>query len=169
MAHPMTLTQDARALVARFALEPHPEGGYFRRTHASALQVDVGGRQRPALTAILFLLDAGQTSRWHCVDGEEAWHWQDGDALDLWTFDPQAGSARTQRLDTRERGGEPMAVVPAGWWQCAHAPSRHVLVACTVSPGFVWEGFQLVQPGSSLEQRLRATGAPPAALSHGTG
>jgi predicted cupin superfamily sugar epimerase len=50
----------AEDLIARLALEPHPEGGHFVETY----------RQRPAagraaMTAIYYLLRAGETSAWH--------------------------------------------------------------------------------------------------------
>jgi predicted cupin superfamily sugar epimerase len=59
----------ARALIERLALEPHPEGGFYREHHRAQAQVlpEDGRGPRAALTAIHFLLPAGQPSRWHVV------------------------------------------------------------------------------------------------------
>ena len=52
----------ARWLVETLALQPHPEGGHYRRIHASTAQVTpADGRSiRPALTCIHYLLAAGE-------------------------------------------------------------------------------------------------------------
>lgn len=146
------------ALIQRLALAPHPEGGHYRRTYASNAQVSVDGRLRPALTAIDFLLAKGERSAWHRVDAEEAWHWQHGAPLALAIFDLQAGQLRTVMLDAAAHGGQAMAVVPSGCWQAAHSLGDFTLVACTVSPGFTWEGFTLLVEGSAEANAIRAAG-----------
>ena len=154
------MTPRARQLIADLQLAPHPEGGHFRRIYESTTTLESNGRRRPALTAIHFLLTAGETSRWHRVDADEAWHWQDGEALELRIFDPANDVLTVHMLDRFGRGA-PMHVVPAGHWQSARALGEHALVCCTVSPGFVWEGFELLRDDDPLAQRLDAM--PPAA------
>ncbi|WP_349655536.1 cupin domain-containing protein [Xanthomonas sp. 10-10] len=148
----------AAALIRSLDLAPHPEGGHFRRVYASARQVIDNGRVRPALTAIRFLLAAGECSAWHRVDAEETWQWQQGDALELLLYDEASGQLQRLILDAAERG-EPMHVVPAGQWQAARSLGDFTLVGCTVSPGFVWEGFALLDAASPLAAHL-ATLAP---------
>ncbi|MCC8535463.1 cupin domain-containing protein [Xanthomonas axonopodis pv. poinsettiicola] len=148
----------AAALIRSLALAPHPEGGHFRRIYASARQVIDAGRARPALTAIRFLLAAGECSAWHRVDAEETWHWQQGDALELLVYDEASGQLQRLILDAAERG-EPMQVVPAGQWQAARSLGDFTLVGCTVSPGFIWDGFALLDATSPLAAHL-ATLAP---------
>ncbi|WP_372381818.1 cupin domain-containing protein [Xanthomonas sp. NCPPB 1068] len=143
----------AAALIRSLALSPHPEGGHFRRVYASARQVSDNGVARPALTAIRFLLTAGQCSAWHRVDAEESWHWQQGDALELLVYDERDGQLRRLILDAAERG-EPMHVVPAGCWQAARSLGDFTLVGCTVSPGFMWDGFALLDQASPLAAHL---------------
>ncbi|KAB7764041.1 cupin domain-containing protein [Xanthomonas maliensis] len=146
----------AADLIRSLELSPHPEGGHFRRIYASTHQVSDGVRLRPALTAIRFLLAAGECSAWHRVDAEESWHWQQGAALELSLYDEVSGQLRRRILDAAERGGEPMHVVPAGHWQAARSLGDFTLVGCTVSPGFVWEGFMLLDPQSPLAAHLAA-------------
>ena len=65
------------SLVARWRLQPHPEGGWYREVQRSSIQVRrPDGQQRSAITTVLFLLGAEDVSRWHCVHG--------GD--EIWTF-----------------------------------------------------------------------------------
>lgn len=146
-------------LVRLLQLEPHPEGGHFRRIYTSTAQVLVDGRMRPALTVIRYLLAAGESSRWHRVDADECWHWQAGDVLELLQFDAGTGQLSVVTLGDAAQGLQPMDIVPAGVWQAARPLGDYALVACTVSPGFVWEGFELLDGGSDLAARLHALGA----------
>ena len=59
----------AQSLIADLNLQPHPEGGYYREIFRSASRVQPADRrtERSALTAIYFLLVAGQHSGWHQV------------------------------------------------------------------------------------------------------
>ena len=41
------------------------------------------GGARPAASAILYLLAAGERSHWHRVDADEVWQLSAGDALEL--------------------------------------------------------------------------------------
>jgi predicted cupin superfamily sugar epimerase len=67
----MLTTKTAEDIIAHLGLKPHPEGGYFRETFR-----DEGAHKaRAHSTAILYLLRAGEMSRWHRVDAAELWHW----------------------------------------------------------------------------------------------
>jgi predicted cupin superfamily sugar epimerase len=123
------------ATAARLGLAPHPEGGWYRRTWTSPATLG----DRPAATAVLFLLNAGECSTWHRVDGDELWLWHGPGALTLQLGDAPGEPAQSYRLG-------PDAVqllVPAGRWQCTAPADAEVLVSCVVSPGFTWDGFQL--------------------------
>ena len=151
------MTQDIDRLIAALQLAPHPEGGYYRRIYASQLEVLHAGRLRPAMTAIHFLLRQGQHSRWHRVDADEGWHWRQGGPLQLQIFDPENDTLQTLALSAEASA---MAVVPAGHWQRAWTEAPYALVDCTVAPGFVWEGFALLDAAPQIAERLHALGAP---------
>ncbi len=113
--HPRTLS-----LIAELELQPHPEGGYYREIFRSASQVQPGDRraERSALTAIYFLLVAGQHSAWHQVLSDEVWSHLEGDALELMCFDAASSHSSTIALGRFAPGGTaPIHVVPAGVWQ----------------------------------------------------
>jgi len=128
---------EADDLIVRLGLEPHPEGGHFRESFRD----ETGGR-RSYSTAILFLLKAGEVSRWHRVDAAEVWHFYCGAPLEL-----KIGKRMTI-LGTDIAGGEfPQAVVPAREWQSARSLGDYTLVGCTVAPGFEFSGFEMAPEG----------------------
>ncbi len=128
----------------RLGLLPHPEGGSYRETYRDP-KADSAGRS--ASTAIYFLLEAGQVSRWHRVDAAEVWHFYAGAPLAL-SVSPSAGQRPTeQRLGIAlDHGEAPQIVVPAGHWQQARSLGAWTLVGCTVAPGFTFDRFQLASP-----------------------
>ncbi|WP_138757994.1 cupin domain-containing protein [Modestobacter altitudinis] len=115
----------------RLGLEPHREGGWYRRTWTSPTAA--GGR--PAATAILFLLAAGERSVWHRVDADELWLWHGPGTVTLHLQDPD--EQHTLGPDAVQ------LLVPAGRRQCTAPADEEVLVTCVVSPGFEWSGFSL--------------------------
>lgn len=131
-------------LIELLSMRPHPEGGRYVEIHRSSDLIARDGRQRSAGTAIHFLLERGHRSRWHVVDADEVWHFNEGDPLELVTFDPRDGTLERHRLGPPDEAGtRPMAVVPCGIWQAARPLGDYTLVACTVSPGFEFAGFAL--------------------------
>lgn len=144
---------DRPDLAHRLNLEPHPEGGWYRRVYTSPQSVEPGdGRgTRPTATAVQYLLMPGESSSWHTVGSDELWLWQHGGALTL----TSGGSGTTPASPSSDRllgpdvehGHLLHALVPAGTWQCAApADGRPVLVTCVVTPGFDFADFALL-PG----------------------
>lgn len=148
----------ALELIRTLELEPHPEGGHYKRVYESTKQVETNGVLRPSLTSIHFLLTRGISSRWHRVDAVEIWDWQEGGAVELLMYDPSARTLSRAQLDTSARGGQLAQVVPAGIWQSARTHGDYTLVSCSVSPGFVWSGLEILDEGSDLALELRAAG-----------
>lgn len=70
----------AEFLIRELQLEPHPEGGFYRRVFESACSLPGG---RAASSSIFFLLPQGGVSRWHRVDADETWHFYEGEPLEL--------------------------------------------------------------------------------------
>lgn len=135
-------------LVAQLQLAPHPEGGYFRRFHESPQHIIVEGVTRPALTAIHYLLGAGQDSAWHRIDAEEIWQWQAGEPLQLLLWEGNGAAIKQIELGAVGDGRQSLAIVPRGLWQAARPLGSHALVSCMVAPGFLWSGFELMAASS---------------------
>lgn len=74
----------------------------------------------------------------------------------LWTWDENSDVLECEVL---AQGDHAMAVVSPGIWQSARPLREWSLVSCLVAPGFVWEGFELMENNVLIEQLdQRATG-----------
>lgn len=158
----MTHADPAAALIARFGLAPHPEGGWYRRLYCSTKQVSAPHGMRPAATSIVYLLRANEVSRWHCVRSDEIWHFYEGSPLTLLQADPDLVSINETRLGPAA-SAPPMAAVPANHWQAARSCGAYSLVGCTVAPGFDFADFTLLAD-DPLAGRMRARHPAQAAL-----
>jgi uncharacterized protein len=132
-------------LIEQLALRPHPEGGWYREIHRSAIRVDAPTGSRAALTTIYYLLEREQLSRWHVVAADEVWHFYFGAPLELLEYDPAMRKLRRRLLTVPcEAGGEPVAVIRRDVWQAARSLGDFTLVGCSVGPGFEFEDFRFV-------------------------
>ena len=121
-----------------------------------------GRSDRSALTAIYFLLRAGEHSRWHRVRSDEVWVHLEGVALALWSCDAMLRTAlsHTRLGPVDAHGTRPQHVVPAGQWQAAqpvpaHSTGDYALAACMVAPGFDFADFSLMPPQGDEAALLR--------------
>ncbi len=159
-----TITTRARQLIETLGLQPHPEGGWYRETFRSTARVlpDDGRAPRSALTAIYFLLEAQQHSRWHRVLSDEVWVHLEGVPLALWSCDAalRTAPAHVRLGPVDAHGTRPQHVVPAGQWQAAqpiasHTAGDYTLASCMVGPGFDFGDFSLMRPQSDEAALLR--------------
>lgn len=127
-------------------LERHPEGGWYRETWRSPIEVSLpDGRRRPTATLIWFLLPAGEASAWHRVASDELWLAHDG------TVRLQLGGGGAAPVEAEvvvltadaDAGGVAQVVVPARHWQRTLTGPGDALVRCLVSPGFDFADFEL--------------------------
>jgi len=136
----------AQQLIAELDLRAHPEGGFYRELHRSALTVRrQDGELRSALTTIYYLMVAGEAGQWHRVAADEVWHFHEGDALELAIANPDATAITAARLGPLAADGEPVRIVPAGAWQAARTLGGYTLVGCSVGPGFDFADFVLLR------------------------
>jgi predicted cupin superfamily sugar epimerase len=147
----------AKDLIALLRLEPHPEGGFFRRVFRSERSVTraAGGEARSALTTIHYLLVEGSYSRWHRVASDEAWHFLEGDALGLFVCPPSAHHMERITLGPAAATVQPVYVVPADYWQAARSLGAYSLLGCSVGPGFDFADFTLASDLPAEENELR--------------
>lgn len=145
------MDDDARDIVQRFGLMPHPEGGYYREIHRSGVTVEHPGipagrdARRSGGTFIYFLLADGDFSAFHRVRwSDEIWHLYAGGPLEVHLIDDHG--RHSERLLTSDLvTGEPATVVDAGCWQATRlAPgAKWAFTGCTVSPGFDFSDFDM--------------------------
>ncbi len=144
---------EVAALVQRLSLVPHPEGGWYAETHRSAQRVRSSAHgERSAFTSILYLLEAGQVSRFHRLDAEELWNWHAGASLDIHILD-EGRAPMVKRLGSSNRDRFQL-VVPAGAWFGAElaTPGSFCLVGCVVAPGFEFRTFEIADRQALLRQ-----------------
>ncbi len=120
----------------RLDLQPHPEGGWFRLTWTASVTVT---GQRPAASAIHYLLMPGERSRSHIIDdADELWLWHGPGSLTLLIEDSEGNVTERRALGPES----PQVLVPAGTWQATEPAAEEVLVSCLVSPAFIRERFR---------------------------
>jgi hypothetical protein len=133
--------------VRSLGLSPHPEGGWFRETYrslerlpASALPSRFPG-ERSLATTILYLLAAGERSRFHRLRADESWWHHEGGAMLLHLLGP--GGARRLVVGPER----PQVVVPHGTWFAAEpaSGSGYSLVGCGTTPGFEYDDLELAE------------------------
>jgi len=147
MTNPLT----ADELIDHLALQPHPEGGYFRETYKSAVTIpgsvlpSGSSGDRAAATAIYFLLRQGEKSRLHRLRFDEVWHFYLGGPLRLVVISPEGKVDQFDLGQDLSVGQELQQVAPAGHWFGAYPlpGAPYSLVGCTVAPGFAFEDFGL--------------------------
>ncbi|MGB5868616.1 MAG: cupin domain-containing protein [Albidovulum sp.] len=137
------MTEDE--VIKGLSLAPHPEGGWYRQTW------EAEGKGRSAGTCIYFMLKAGEQSHWHRVDAAEIWHFYAGAPLILSLAATAAGPAKDHVLGADLMAGQaPQIIVPPDHWQAARSTGGWALVGCTVSPGFLFENFELAPAGFDI-------------------
>ncbi|MBU4212813.1 MAG: cupin domain-containing protein [Kiritimatiellae bacterium] len=150
----------SRYWITKLALQPHPEGGYFREIYRSVEQIPAAALParyrgpRSFSTSIYFLLAGTQISTLHRLASDEQWHFYDGSALLLAMIAPD-GTSREVRLGRRATAGEQFQVViPAGTWMGARLASQrgYALIGCTVAPGFEFQDFAAGRRSNLLER-----------------
>jgi predicted cupin superfamily sugar epimerase len=153
------MNQHAQRLIARLALEKHPEGGYYRETYRSEESIPAknlperfSGGERSFSTAIYFLLADEDYSALHRIKSDEVWHFYAGGPLLIHELD-QSGRYSRHRLGGECREDVTFQVVlKAGCWFGAtlEKPDTFALVGCTVSPGFDFRDFEMADRGELL-------------------
>ncbi|MEU1075617.1 MULTISPECIES: cupin domain-containing protein [unclassified Streptomyces] len=124
-----------RDWVAELGLEPHAEGGYFRRIYTSAHTLPLPRGPRPAATSIHYLLTRDQPlGRLHRNRSDILHFLLDGGPLEYATLAPDGTLGRV-RLGTDDSR---FLLVPGGHWKASRLVdgAEHGLVAEVVTPGF---------------------------------
>lgn len=146
-------------------LEAHPmEGGWFRQTYRSALEMDAPQGRRSAGTAIYYLLEPGTFSEMHVLPSDEVFHFYLGDPMEMLQLWPD-GQTKVIRLGQDLAAGEQVQVlVPGGVWQGTRliGKGKVALLGCTVTPGFDYADYrrgkyeELAAGWPSEQERIRA-------------
>ena len=131
----------AQEMIRRFNLEPHVEGGAFRKLYIPAEKP----AQRPPHGVIYYLLDETDTSDFHVLDADEYWLYHAGPDIEIWWIDA-SGGLHIELLGLSEKA-EPCVLMPGG----TVFGARHVdgqigatLVSCVTVPEFTYEKYRIL-------------------------
>lgn len=137
---------EIKELVNKLNLSPHPEGGYYKEVYRSKEDIKrSGGELRNAGTGIYFLLPAEICTSWHRVNSDELWHFYEGDRLILEVIDSDGEFKQLPLCEKLSAGCDYQRLVPQNCWQRAYSTGAYSLAGCTVTPGFEFEDFEMVE------------------------
>ena len=157
-------------LVSMYALQSHPEGGFFTETYRSPLShCPPSSLPLSASTCIYFLLLPSNVSKLHRIRYDEIWHFYLGDPLVVVELEGQ-GCRKTILGQDILHGERVQHVVPGNTWFGCYPLSQEAddasltgkketettrkkktrkmkegfsFVGCTVAPGFEFRDFEL--------------------------
>ena len=136
---------DVKALIDKLQLKVHPEGGFYRETYRSAEYLTTSkGKVRNISTAIYYLLENENKSRFHRIQSDELWFFHQGQTLEINVI--RENQLATIHLGNNvEKGEVPQAIIPANSWFASSVQNAegYSLVSCTVAPGFDFLDFEL--------------------------
>lgn len=146
------MNSEAKALIEKFQMSPHPEGGYYREVFRSELTIHspAVAETRQAATHIYFLLAKGEKSLFHRVAHDEIWHLYQGAPLELILYD----GARVSPLTIGQGEKDYAAVVPGNVWQAARSTGDYSFMGCTVAPGFDFMDFSFLRDNPGEKEAL---------------
>lgn len=151
------------SLIDQLQLQPHVEGGYFRRSFCASQNIAGSAQgQRPLASAIYYLLtDDSPIGYFHRNRSEILHVWQGGNALSYLLIDPQGHIAR-HRLGPNLAAGEQLQLlVPGGYWKATElVEGQFGLLTELVCPSFVYEDMQLASAGQ-MQQDFPSLWADP--------
>lgn len=141
------MERSAQEIIQTLGLVPHPEKGFYVETFRDSA-TSASGRSHS--TQIYYLLEGhDETSHWHRVrDAVEVWNYYDGAPLRLSLSWDDGKPVRSVVLGKDLSAGQrPQVIVQRDEWQCAKSLGSWTLVGCSVAPAFVFESFEMAQPG----------------------
>jgi len=145
---------EATEIITCLDLEPHPEGGFYKRFYTGQ-SFSLSQGVRPISSSIYYLLTKDSYSSWHQLKSDELWFFHEGCPIEVHCFDPSGGYF-SQKIGLIENERMPQALIPAGTIFAASIdsrtsyPSDWALISCVVSPGFDFEDFSLISASQLL-------------------
>lgn len=135
----------AEEWIATLGLEPHIEGGYFRRTYTSPT-CDVPGPEQPKMSSIYYMLTRQSPfGRLHRNNSDIVHYFHDGGSLEYFLLPPD-GVPRIVRLGRDPQKGESLQlVVEGGVWKATRLVEggEFALISEAVTPAFDYQQMQL--------------------------
>jgi predicted cupin superfamily sugar epimerase len=149
----------ARELIDYLNLEPHPEGGYFKRTYESQISAAVGpnGSDRKLLTCIHYLLTRESPIGCLHVNQSDIIHFfHQGSPITYTLVSPERELNQVILGTNLDEGQQLQLTVPSGWWKASELKSGdYGLISEAVSPGFEYEDMNFI-PQSEVQAHVQS-------------
>ncbi len=131
-------------IIQKFELEPHPEGGFYKRTYAS---------ENNSFSSILFLLVKDNFSAFHKIKSDEQWNWFYGDDIVIHEIDTKGNYQKTILSNKNEQLSF-QYVVKSGHWFASECIGKlgFALCGCTVVPAFHFDDFEMAKRNDLIQQ-----------------
>lgn len=154
------ISRTADDWIKQLALQPHPEGGYYRETFRSDEHIPKIGlperftTDRAFATSIYFLLTASASSNFHCLQSDELWYFHTGSPVTLHNLSDDHGYTTTSLGPAIDEGHTFFALMRAGTWFGATVDRADgfALVSCVVTPGFDFSDFVLATRAQLIKE-----------------
>ena len=148
------MVRTAAYWIKHLALQPHPEGGYYREVFRSEEQVvrAASTELKQACTSIYYLLECDDFSGFHRIASDELWYFHKGVPLLIHAIEEKGSYAVYELSDAPS--GSLSIVIKAGFWFAAEIPSKagFTLVSCAVAPGFEFSEFEMADRQELINQ-----------------
>lgn len=133
--------------IQKLALQPHPEGGFYREVFRSSREVSTPLGSRSGGTSIYFLLTANSFSALHRIAFDESWYFHAGADIEIVQLNVD-GEVFIHRLGMSPASANLQAHIEGGAWFGARlaqpaGPNDFALVGCGVAPGFDFRDFEM--------------------------
>lgn len=143
-------------VIRELGLEPHVEGGYFKRTFQADHRpgIDTPAGERFTLTSIYYLLTReAPTGHWHLNRSDILHFWHLGAPVEYYLIHPD-GRLETAVLGPDLAAGQQLQlVVRGGVWKASHLPAGgYGLISEAVSPGFDYADMALGERAELLSR-----------------
>ena len=138
---------DADDLVEQLGLEPHVEGGYFRRTFQADHRdrIVTGHGDRFTMTSIYYLLTGeSRVGHWHLNRSDILHFFHLGSPITYYLIHPDGRLDRVILGPDPSRGHRLQLAVKGGTWKASHLEAGdYGLISEAVAPGFEYEDMTL--------------------------
>lgn len=128
-------------IISRLQLQPHPEGGYFRRSFTHQ-QVTSGLSKKPLMSCIYYLLTDDEPLGHLHVNRSDIMHFYHcGGVLEYTSLSPD-GQLEVSHLGLE---GDYQLLVPGGFWKTSRlVEGEFALISEAVAPGFEYSDMQMI-------------------------
>lgn len=144
-----------QVIIEKLGLEPHPsEGGYFKRSYTSTVEVNCESGSRATLSSIYYMLtDDSPIGYLHKNKSDIIHYFHHGSPIDYFIIHRNGQLEKVTLGNNLEKGHQLQLIVKGGCWKASELKDgEYGLLSEAVSPGFEYEDMELAD--RSIIQKL---------------